>query len=166
MKTQLFGIIASLVLIGCGTAETTTKSTPTGATVPTFTAPTELAGYVADYIALCEETDNGCTIANLSVEWTDKLPDDVAAVCYLSWNGDRLSQNIKVLRSETENGRDSMMLLMAHELQHCIRFNDHTLDNKPHVMRTYLMNEEEFSKKPIRQWIMESFQWNRRIAGY
>lgn len=115
----------------------------------------EFHPYVDSFMKMCAETSNDCKMYNFSIEFVDDIPGDPVGLCSVSMTrGNEIQQKVTIEKSAPKS---TMIILVWHELQHCLRFQEHTEGDAPHVMRPYILADWEFSAKPERKWLLESF---------
>lgn len=121
----------------------------------------EFHPHVDSFMTMCRETSNDCKMHNFSIEFVDDIPGDTVGLCQISFTqANKIQQKITIERSYKDS--PTLSILIWHEAHHCLRFQEHTNDDKPHIMRPYLLNEQEWEVKSNENWLRESFQRNVR----
>lgn len=120
----------------------------------------EFHPHVDSFMQMCRETSNDCKMHNFSIEFVDDIPGDAIGLCQVSFTIDnRIQQKITI---QKDANRNTLSVLVFHELNHCLRFQEHTEGDTPAIMRSYMMNESEFALKPWHVWVSEMFARNVR----
>lgn len=151
-------IATTLLLTGCGTKlvidhEPDTTGHRTYSVDPRLEALTEV------YFAECDVRARGCEEYHLSIDVGDP-GEGRAGLCTLTWeSGNRLFQRIIISPDYVDNYG-----VLFHELEHCTRFQEHTVGHAPHIMRSYALSSEELAERSIYDWLDETLARDVRIS--
>jgi hypothetical protein len=102
--------------------------------------------YVDEFVVHSHENGTPLIIHDLIMKWHD-IPDEegktILGRCFI---GDQLSNTVEIDPVHWEEmDEQRRMLLIHHELGHCLLRRDH-FDDKPSIMNTYLLSSKKYEE--------------------